>query len=284
MLDRRALFTGLGALALGAAARPAWSLAGQERAGLDLADRRDLLTAIAKLRGATDDRLCIGYVVGTRYAVPEHRAIPMMGILAATFSQYRRVSDDAFEARALEVAYFTDLATGKLLEKWKNPVTGTTVEVPLTRMGPSRIRVTADGLTVANPSGEASGLKLTHVFQPPVLVGDNVWLTEQINVDGPPGPRPFVYNELSTFHARKSELDDPARATVAAQVQYQSLITYRPWMGFGDTPGHTLARGAGVHVSRIGELPPYYLELTRRLHPDVLKDPLALLADKGQPG
>jgi hypothetical protein len=202
----------------------------------------------------------------------------MMGILAATFSQYRRLDADTWEARALEIGYFTDLDTGKLLEKWRNPVTGTTVDVQQTRMGPSRIVITADGLTVPRPSGEAAGLELKHVFQPPVVVGDNVWVTEEIHVDGPPGPRPFVYNELSTYYARKSELDDPARAAVRTQVQYQSLITYRPWMGFGDTPGHTVARGAGVHVAGIDELPPYYLELTRRLHPDVLKDPLALLA------
>jgi hypothetical protein len=273
-LARRTLLQGLGAAALGSLARPAWPRAG---AGLDLGNRRDLLTALAKMRGATDSRLVIGYVVGARYAVPEHKLIPMMGILAATFSQYRRISDDAFESRALEVAYFTDLATGRLLEKWKNPVTGTTVDVQQTRMGPSRVTLTADGLTVANPSGEASGLKLQHRFQPPVVVGDDVWITEQINVDGPPGPRPFVYNELTTFFARKSELDDPARTTVATQVQYQSVITYRPWMGFGDAPGHTVARGAGRHVASIDELPPYYLELTKRLHPDVLKDPLALL-------
>ncbi len=272
MLDRRTVLSGLGALALAGISRPA------ESAGkLDLNDRRDFLTAVAKLRGATDDRLCIGYVVGARYAVPDHRLVPMMGILAATFSQYRRISADVFEARALEIAYFTDLTTGKLLEKWQNPVTGVTVDVEQTRMGPSRLVLTADGLQVPRPSGEATGLALKHVFQPPVVVGDNVWLTEQINVDGPPGPRPFAYNELSTFHGRKSELDDPRRATVATQVQYQSLITYRPWMGFGDTPGHTLARGAGQHVARIEDLPPYYLELTRRLHPDVLKDPLGLL-------
>lgn len=283
MLDRRTLFTGAGALALGAAVRPAWPLSVAGQASLDLRNRRDLLTAIVKMRGATDARLCIGYVIGARYAVPEHRAIPMMGIMAATFSQYRRISDDAFEARALEIAYFTDLATGKILEKWKNPVTGVLVDVPASRMGPSSIRLTADGLTVANPSGEATGLKLNHVFQPPVVVGDDVWITEQINVDGPPGPRAFVYNELSTFHASKQQLDDPARATVRTQVQYQSLITYRPWMGFGDTPGHTIARGAGVHVSGIDELPPYYLELTRRFHPDVLKDPLAVLAASAHP-
>ncbi|MEO7385918.1 MAG: DUF1838 family protein [Gammaproteobacteria bacterium] len=272
MPDRRAVLVGLGALALGGTTLPSWS-----RTGLDLGNKRDRLTALAKLRGATDDRLVIGYVVGARYAVPEHRLIPMMGILAATFSQYRRVSADAFEARSLEVAYFTDLDTGRLLETWKNPVTGTTVDVPLTRLGPSTVTLTADGLTVANPAGEAAGLKLRHVFQPPVVVGDNVWVTEQINIDGPPGPRPFVYNELSTFQARKFELDDPARATVPAQIQYQSLITYRPWMDFGDTPGHTVARGAGARVATLAELPPDYLELTRRLHPDVLKDPLAVL-------
>ncbi|MEO8223893.1 MAG: DUF1838 family protein [Gammaproteobacteria bacterium] len=273
MLNRRAILAGAGAIALAGAARPAWP-----RGNLDFGNRQDFLTAVAKMRGATDDRLVIGYVVGARYAVPEHRLVPMMGILAATFSQYRRISPDAFEARALEIAYFTDLATGKLLEKWRNPVTDVTVDVEQIRMGPSRLLITADGLTVARPSGEAKGLELKHTFQPPVVVGDNVWVTEQINVDGPPGPGRFVYNELTTLCASKSELDDPRRATVATQVQYQSLISYRPWMGFGDTPGQTLARGAGRHVAHIEELPPYYLELTRRMHPDVMKDPLALLA------
>jgi len=184
MLNRRSVLAGLGGVALAGTLRPARALVGSP-AGLDLGNRRDLLTSLAKMRGATDERLCIGYVVGARYAVPEHRVIPMMGILAGTFSQYRRISDDAFESRALEIAYFTDLETGKLLEKWKNPVTGTTVDVPLTRMGPSRVILTADGLTVPKLSGEAAGLQLKHIFQPPVIVGDDVWITEQINIDGP---------------------------------------------------------------------------------------------------
>jgi hypothetical protein len=32
-------------------------------------------------------------------------------------------------------------------------------------------------------------------------------------------------------------------------------------------------------VARIEDLPPYYLELTERFHPDVLEDPLAVLAE-----
>jgi hypothetical protein len=272
MIDRRRALLGLAGLGLASTTGGA-----VPRGGLDFADRRDLLTAIAKMRGSTDGRLTIGYVVGTRYAVPAHSAIPMMGILAATFSRYQRVSDEAFEARTLEIAYFTDVVTGRLLEKWKNPLTGAVVDVPQTRMGPSLIRVTADGLSVPRPAGEAAGLELRHRFLEPVVVGDDVWITEDIRVQGPPGRAAFVYNEFSTYHARKSELDDPARAIVPTRVDYQSLITYRPWMGFGDAPGHTIARGSGARVARIEDMPPYYLELTRRYHPDVLQNPLAAL-------
>jgi hypothetical protein len=274
LLNRRQALQGFGALALGAATQPAWPAA-----PLDLGNRQDLLTALAKMRGATDERLTIGYVVGMRYAVPEHVPIPMMGILAATFSQYRRLSAETFEARSIEVAFFTDVETGNLLERWKNPVTGQVVEVPQTRMGPSLITLTADGLRVPKPSGEAAGMELRHRFLPPVVVGDDVWITEDIRADHRPGAAPpFVYNELSTYHARKSALDDPALAAVPVTVDYQSLITYRPWMGFGTTPGHTIARGAGARVARIEELPAVYLELARRHHPDVIRDARGVLA------
>jgi hypothetical protein len=278
MPTRRLLIGGLTALATGSVLPARWSLARPAARPLDLANPADRLTAIAKLRGATDDRLVISYVIGARYAVPEHRLIPMMGILAATFSRWRRLDATRYEARSLEVAFFTDLATGAFLDRWTNPVTGMTVDVPVTRMGPSRLEITADGLTVDSPATRGGGLELRHVFQPPLVVGDEVWLTEQINVDGPPGPQPFIYNELSTYSARKSDLDDPRQAFVPTAVQYQSLITYRPWMGFGSTPGHTLARGAGRRVTRVADLPPAYLEFARRLHPDVIADPLAALA------
>jgi hypothetical protein len=152
-IPRRAILMGLGSLALAGLTPPALARDHRGR-GLDLADRRDLLTALIKMRGATDGRLVISYVIGARYAVPEHNAIPMMGILAATFSRYRQLDPDTFEARALEVAFFTDLSTGELLDDWKNPVTGTVVKVPQTRMGPSTLRVTADGLSVPAPRGK----------------------------------------------------------------------------------------------------------------------------------
>jgi hypothetical protein len=48
-------------------------------------------------------------------------------------------------------------------------------------------------------------------------------------------------------------------------------------MGFGDTPGHTTARGSGLRAVSIEEFPADYLDLAERFHPDVLDDPLAAL-------
>jgi len=279
MIDRRKLL-----FAIGGAAAGLTSLPGYSSALLDLGDRRDFLTAITKMRGSIDDRLSIGWVIGTRYAVLDHKAVPMMGLLAATFTRYRRIREDAFEARSLEVAYFTDLAERRLIETWKNPVTGKVVDVPMTRMGPSRFVLTADGLDLQVAAGEARGLELNHRFEPAVIRGDDVWITEVIDVSNDPRPdqEPFVYNEMTTYQAKLSDLADPAQPTVPTNVSFHGLVTFRPWMGFGDTPGHTTAHGAGTRAARIEDLPPYWLELTDRYHPDVLNDSLGAL--EGEPG
>lgn len=279
MIDRRELLLGIGGVAAGLKSLPA--VAGPV---LDLDDRQDFLTACIKMRGSLDDRLSIGWVIGKRYAVLDHKAIPIMGMLAATFTRYRRIRDDAFEAKSLEVAYFTDLDKRRLIETWKNPVTGKTVEVPMTRMGPSRFVLTADGLDLQVAAGEARGLELNHRFNRAVIRGDDVWITEIIDVSNDPKPdqKPFVYNEMTTYHAKMSDLADPAQATVPTNVSFHGLVTFRPWMGFGDTPGHTTAHGAGTRAARVEDLPPYWLELTDKYHPDVLNDPPGVL--EGEPG
>jgi hypothetical protein len=280
MISRREFSLAMGGAAFGLAGMPAFS-----RVGLDLDDRADFLQAAIKMRGSTDERLCIGWVTGTRYAVIDHKAIPMMGLLAATFTQYRQSRPDTYEAKSLEVAYFIDLKTRKLIETWRNPFTDQDVDVPKIHMGPSQFTITADGLQLQRAAGEAVGMEFNHQFKPAVVRGDDVWITEVIDVSGSPGGKdaqPFVYNEMSTYHASLSDLADPGQATVPTGVTFHGLVTFRPWMGFGDMPGHTTAHGDGTRADSIADLPKYYVELTREFHPDVLDDPLAVLnADHG---
>ena len=219
MIHRRRLLQGLGGAAL--AFSTPLSLAAP---GLDLSNSRDRLLALAKMRGSSNGMLTIGWVKGARYAVVDSKAIPMLGILAGTFSQYRRLDDDTFEARALEVAYFTDLDTGRLLETWENPVTGKTVEVPQTRMGPSRIYLRAEGLEIPNPSGEATGMEIRHEFREPIQFQGRVWITEEIRVESEPrkpGGKGFRYNEMTTYESRL--------AVELAQLEYRLPRLTRMW-------------------------------------------------------
>jgi hypothetical protein len=275
MMDRRTALRLFGATAISVAGTPAFA-----RGGGDLAVAGNFLSAAVKLRGSTDDRLCMGWVTGTRYAVIEHEAIPMFGFLAGTFSRYRKIRPDAYQAHAIEVAYFTDLEHGKLLESWENPVTGKTVEVPQVRMGPASFIITAEGLEIQQAAGEAVGMDLKHRFTPAVTRGNDVWISEEIYVNGtPPGreSKPFVYNEMTTYHGLQSDIEDPMQATVPTTVSFHGLVTWRPWMGFGDTPGHTTAHGAGARADKLEDLPEYYVDLTAQYHPDVLENSLAVL-------
>ena len=96
--------------------------AASDAVDLDAPEHR--MTAVMKIYGATDDRVCFGFVQGLFYGLVAQKLTPLYGILAATFNRYVQHSDGTYDGRALEVAYPLDLETGDLLEKFENPYTG----------------------------------------------------------------------------------------------------------------------------------------------------------------
>jgi hypothetical protein len=264
-----------------AAAATGFSRAALAATEVDAASPAFRLDAIMKMRGATDGRICMGYVTGMRYAVIDGSATPMFGLLAATFSRHRKLSDTSYEARALEIAYFTDLATGKLLESWTNPFTNRTVKVPQTRslMGPVEIK--GEGLSPINVARFAT-LDFGHRFRAPVQIGDDVSITEEIRIRNKAegaGPR-FRYNENTTYTSQLKHLTDPTLATVPTSIAYQSLVGLAPWMGFDGIDGMNMGRGLGRRIAETREFPPYFLELTEKYHADVLDDPSGAIDGK----
>ena len=247
---------------------------------LDYNDRNDAFRAFTKMRGALDDRVIQGWVTGTRYAALDGRTVPMYKLLAATFGRYVPLEDGNVLIRTIEVAYFTDLATGKLIDTWENPFTGKTVEVPQTRLGPSKYRMTPAGILLSDIPRLAP-MDSEHKIMDPVVIGEDVWITEEIRIFGEiPGDevQPFRYNEVTTYQSTRQELDDPDTATAPTSIQYSSLNGFSEWSGMEGLNALNMGIGAGRKAPRIEDLPPYYLELTEKHHPDVLNDPAAVLA------
>ncbi len=294
-MDRRTAMTAMA----GAAAAP---LAGSQKsvaastnraapasAVLDFSAPAVRLDALVRMRGALDDRLVISFLEGVYYGVMQARITPLYGLSAALFRQYRKRPDGGFDYANLELVYVTDLDTGGLLEEFRNPYSGNTGKPPQTRLGPSRLTITP-ALEVQRPGqtpghGAVAGADAArssgfHRFRAPRVVGDDVWIVEESSLQAPP-PLNFAFNEVLTYRASLKALSDRGLLHVPTEVQFHPVIGWRPWQGmdgFDGPPSHVMGVCAGRVVTSIDALPERYRKWTARFHPDVLADPLRLLA------
>lgn len=255
-------------------------------------DDAALMRNFMKLRGSTDSRLTIGWMDALNFAFVEGETWPMYRLLAATFQTFRPLSDVLYESRTLEIAHFLDVQSGALLDKLTMPITGNVVDVPAYRAGPSvgkvalRLDETRE-FKMASESASGSSFFLTgkaiakQLVSQPLREGDLFRVREDLDtrvVPEQPGQRGFFYREWTIWSGEWRALQDPKVQCVPTEVNYSAATAWRPWMKMGNAPGNTLQNGRGGKVERVEDLPPELLQLTQRVHPDLVRDGAAVLA------
>ena len=257
---------------------------------LDLNNQADLLRAMIKMRGSLDSELVIGWLRAKRFAVSRGRVEPLCGLIAATFSRFRQVSDELVEAVVLEITHYTDFETGALLDELTMPFANRTVAVPPYRFGPTRTRFAVDldererfapqaESTEGDFSPAGTVLMTKSIRREGLLNGDLLLRHEEhgrVYPDDSEVPTLF-YKESTIWSAPEQAVLDGQTRRVNSRVSYSAMTSWRPWMQMGDLPGHTASNGFGGRVDGIADLPEDYLRYTRQRHPDVLEDPAALL-------
>lgn len=280
-LDRRAALAALaaGSLAGGTLAGAPQALARPRRGvPLDLATPEGRLRTFRMMRGGLDEGLSIAWVSARYYGVVEDRMDPLFAVVSAVFSRSRAHADGGFDIVSFELAWFTDPATGTVLDTWTNPYTGQAVKVPSGGFAPSRVHFSPVlEFSLAKP---VPGLDMAHEVLPFEARGDDVWVTERARtaMAFPGAPRPFRYSESNTFHASRKALEAPGATRVPAEVSFTNVCSWRPWLAMGDRPGHLTAIGIGRQNATRDSLPPAWLEATAARRPEVLEDPEAILA------
>jgi hypothetical protein len=244
---------------------------------IDLVDPAKRLRAYMLMRGALDDRLVIGCLIGRYYGVVDDEIVPFFGLVSATFARYRPTADGGFEGATYEVPFFTDIETGEALDRLANPYTGETVSVSQAAFPPARIAIARD-LSFAMPATPPR-LAYQHHVLPALQSGGDVWMVEETisAIAIPNKPKPMRYAEIVTLHARSSDLQMPGARRVPCETNYESVSSWRPWLKMSDHPGHLNGTGAGRYGVPMEELPANWLEAAAVLRPDVLKDPGAPL-------
>jgi hypothetical protein len=247
------------------------------RKPIDFGDPQQRLKGYMLMRGALDDRLVIGCVSGQYFGVVDGEMTPLFGVVSATFTRFKPRAGGGYDGVSLEVAYFTDPVTGKAMAEYRNPVTGETVAVPPGGLPAAKISILPDlSLKLGR---EVPGLKLDHSVLPAQVRGDDIWIPEltRTAVTIPGVPQPFRYSEMTTLHARRSELEAVGAKQVTCDTSFTNVVSWRHWLKMGDRPGHMMAIGAGRYGATIETLPPAWIEATRAQRPEIIANPSALL-------
>lgn len=260
---------------------------------VDSADPKSVLRAAMKMRGALDGRLVFGALRATRYTVVNAEVRPLLDLVTGTFNRYTMEKDGSVIVRSMELAFYTDSITGELLDKITMPYTGTVVEVPKLRLGPSTGIVRPlwefKNEHTTSPSSSASqqamaphGTSRTSNYMRAPVVRDGI-ISIQLDSFSRLQPAdsklpPVGYNEMVTYSAELKDVEDPNLVTVRSRTGFTDISTWRPWMKMDSVTGHTVSSGVGVKVFRIEDLPKDYLAIANRWYPDVLDNPEKAMA------
>lgn len=245
----------------------------------DLRKPQDLLECQVKLRGSLDGSLAIWWIRATAFGVVDTVLTPLYHLHNASFQKFDRRADNSFGITMLELAYFTDLKSGKVLTEFTNPFTGLTGEVPPAVFGPNQVSLTTAGLQPPEhfPFGT---LTFEGELGPGFTDEENVWVREDTLVkmtSDNPAFGDYIYNELVTYRGDWNEVNNPEVTSARAHITYNTTSNWRPWMMPGDTGGHIMSEGYGKKVQSVAELPAAYLDMAEEHDPQVIADPEALL-------
>lgn len=256
------------ALAAGAAAAALPTLgSARRRTTLDLADKNDALTALIKMRGDLEPVDVPFWYYGTIYAVlPGKTPFPLVDFEGSEIDYYERQPDGSYFAYAATASFFRDTRTGKLLDTFDNPVTGTRNEVrPNTISVDAHYVYTPQGFKRSDDptplSESASIADLLHWRES----GDDVWLTMRRAY--PPG-LPMAEHQL--VRGSRTELHDPSSTRVLTTAAPTYISPWLGWMDMRGHPGHTVWAGPAKKLDRVEDYPAELLGLMEKNFPEKL--------------
>lgn len=273
-LSRRELVTR--SLTMGGAALVS-SVAGTASASTN--GKIDATTLHRKLRFRTDAGLVFWWLQGIKYGQVGTTLTPLYTNLVGTIQRVRPTDDGGFDMTMLEMVITLDVDGDKPLSEWTNPYTNEVRPVSFSPVGPTTVRYRADDSRVVPETLGGARLESEAQIHPPVIVGDDVFMSEVIRarVYRPEREQPFEVNDMSHYHGSLAELTDPDVTMGAAAVSFAEVTGWQSWMNMGDRPGNLTSRTFGRKVSSFDMMPEKWRTLLAEKAPHIAADPAASL-------
>lgn len=301
-LSRRSMFGGLAGAAAMAAPVPALGATARTKGDirpLDITDPRENLYGFGKMWGTLGPKSVLSGYQGVQYAiVGDKRAVPLFGYCG--FGNNRNIvqPDGSLKVLGKECGYFTDLATGEILDHWDNPWTGERVEVfPFlndrwrgTLTLEQKVFKVGDSETVNNDKGskgDTKAQKAKPFLLPWQRIGDQYLLswdyaheyTNPVTPEGWPKAstgRRVNPSEHFTIFTPTAEIDDRSVESARFHAGFMRQAPWWPWMRMGQSGVNGVLMGR-MHSYKITgtveDIPKSVLKRVERDRPDLLEQP-----------
>lgn len=297
LITRRNLFKS----SLAIASAPMISIvnaANQAEEGLDFTDPFDNLYAFGKLWGTYDSKPIYSAYKGVQFArIGTKRLIPLFGYTGFGNMQSRLNDDQTINIRGTEGGYFTDLASGKIIDYWDNPWTGETVEVfpfinkkmrghltsemPRFTMG----NIDTDNPTLMNEAEAKDGKSSVPFVLPWEKVGDQYLLSWEYSheytnpVTSERWPRAHTTkiinpSEHFTFYTPVDQMNDRSNPSAPFYAGFMRTSPWWPWMRMGQSEidGCLFGRMHSFKITgTMKDIPEPVLKRVEKDHPEILK-------------
>jgi hypothetical protein len=184
-----------------------------------------------------------------------------------------------------EVGFFFDLGTGKVVDRWRNPLNDETVDV-LHIANPSVSRdvepVERDARFYDDPARAAASAK--PFVLPWQTAGDRLFVEQHSHfwARNPLDPAVWVressgpmlqVSDMLSYNVSLPKALDPAITSLEHWGAWVHVRPWQPWMLMGSTPGHLLYNCFTGSADELAGIPADIVALTRERFPDFLTPP-----------
>jgi len=244
--------------------------------------------ALARLQGNLDfGKVKHGWYGGTVCGVRDGEAVrPLMGFEGFSSTRLIDNGDGSYQKLLRETVYYTDLATGEVLETYVNPYTNE--EVPVVHVANDPFNFVIEKYYPKSPS--YGGLREVEEERYPMLLpwkitnDETVALATDIHMYYPSALQPdewpresagkFVrVSELFRYVIPRADLEDPSLTSVEYTGSWTRVTPWLPWMLMGQAPGHIMYMGTMGGYDDLDMLTPNIRKYAEVHHPKYFDAP-----------
>jgi hypothetical protein len=228
----------------------------------------------------------VGWFGGRVFSVIGDKEIirPLFDVEGFGIGRSEKQADGSYRALWREVGYYKDLATGKILETWDNPLLGgERCEVYPINNDPVNAVLRSEFTLGFGATKDQTTQKIQFLL-PWHFVGSNAMSAFDVNLDWKspldpavwkresPGERVRV-SEYQQWRVDANELVDRSVPSLKPYGSWNRVATWLPWMLMGQKPGHLFYRSHTLKLNRVEDLPPDVLAYTEKRFPKYLTAP-----------